>query len=118
MSSPNTPMPATAARQQQHRSTTTITMNTVINKTASYFKTSPSLLIDRRRDSAVLIPRQIAVYIILELINASVTEIAGYFHKSRSAILHSRRRISDALNKDLVIKNAVDAIISDLKENF
>ncbi len=90
----------------------------IMDKVASIYKIPLKMLKDKRKDASVLIPRQVAMYVAQELTNIPVTEIGREFGKTHSVVIHSYKKIKESLEKDIVLKNNIDKIISDLKEGF
>ncbi len=95
-----------------------ISLEKIIEKISKVYVIDPTLLKDKRKNSAILLPRQIAMYAAIELTNMKVTDIAREFNKSHSIVIHSHKRITEEMIKDITIKNNVDKIISDLKDGF
>jgi chromosomal replication initiator protein len=81
----------------------------VIQQTvASYFGVKVSEIKAKHRDHAVLIPRQIAMYLCQELTDVPLPEIGQLFGgRSTATVQHAYRRISDLLNSDAGLAGTV-----------
>ncbi|MEO5969854.1 MAG: helix-turn-helix domain-containing protein, partial [Bdellovibrionia bacterium] len=76
-----------------------------------YFGITCKNILVATRVKSIVVPRQIAIYLIRQHSNMTLKEIAGYFGgKDHTTILHACRKIEMALNKDEKTRNAVDQI--------
>lgn len=90
-------------------------IETIQQAVADYYGIDRKLLISKRRIAEVLLPRQIAMYIVRELTNASLPEIGRAFgSKDHTTVLHSIEKIRNLRNMDENINNAIEKIIRDL----
>jgi chromosomal replication initiator protein len=97
---------------------TDISLQKIMEKVAAIYTIPVTALKDKRKDNSILVPRQVAMYVAQELTNIPVTDIGREFGKTHSVVIHSCNRIKESLSKDIVLKNNVDKIISDLKDGF
>lgn len=95
-----------------------ITLPGILDKAAEIYHINAVELKNKRKDNAVLIPRQAAMYIAMEYSGRPVVEIAKFFGKSHSAVIHSYKKIKVHLGKDLTLRNNIDRMIADLREGF
>lgn len=81
---------------------------------ADYYKISESQLAGKRRTSSLVIPRQVAAYILKKYGNLSLKETAFELgKKDHSTIIHALKKIESELEKkDSKIKEDIDSIIS------
>uniref|UniRef100_A0A7C3N7Q1 Chromosomal replication initiator protein DnaA n=1 Tax=candidate division WOR-3 bacterium TaxID=2052148 RepID=A0A7C3N7Q1_UNCW3 len=81
---------------------------------ADYYKISESQLVGKRRTSSLVIPRQVAAYLLKKYGNLSLKETASELgKKDHSTIIHAIKKIESELNKkDSKIKEDIDSIIS------
>ncbi len=81
---------------------------------ADYYKISESQLVGKRRTSSLVIPRQVAAYILKKYGNLSLKETASELgKKDHSTIIHAIKKIESEINKkDSKIKEDIDSIIS------
>jgi len=83
----------------------------IVKLVCKYYNIKISELKSKRKNSAVLIPRQIAMYIIRKLTNLSYPEIGRFFGgKDHSTVIHSIKKIDALLVKDQNIKKIVDSV--------
>ena len=95
-----------------------ITLEQIVKKVVQYYKISEATLLDKRKNKHVVIPRQMAMYLAMELTSFPVTGIARYFNLSHSSVNYAQRKMKERLHKDLYLKNTFDKIVADLKDNF
>ncbi len=82
---------------------------------ADYYGIEHKSLISKRRISEILIPRQVAMYIIKEITNSSTTEIGRAFgSKDHSTVIHAIEKIKNLRKMDKSLNNAIEKIIKDL----
>jgi chromosomal replication initiator protein len=95
-----------------------LTVRRIAEKTAEHYRISAESLRHRRKDGTALLPRQVAMYLAVELSGQQIKEIGREFGRSHSSVIHSHHRIAEAMEKDIVVKNAVDTIRADLNADF
>ncbi len=88
-----------------------ITVEMIQKHVADHFKIKVSELKSEKRHKALVIPRQIAIYICRDLTKASYPEIGEKFGgKDHSTIIHSTKKIEKLVTGDLEFKGLVDSI--------
>lgn len=76
------------------------------------FNTRISDLKTKRKNSAVVLPRQVAMFAMRKLTTLSFPEIGHFFGgKDHSTVIHSIKKIETLMTQDYKIKNIVDSII-------
>jgi len=95
-----------------------LSVRRIAEKTAEHYRIPADTLRHRRKDGTALLPRQVAMYLAVELSGQQVKEIGREFGRSHSSVIHNHNRIAEALEKDITIKNAVDTIRADLDAGF
>ena len=76
------------------------------------FNTKVSDLKTKRKNSAVVLPRQVAMFAMRKLTTLSFPEIGTVFGgKDHSTVIHSIKKIEKLMAQDYKIKNIVDSII-------
>ena len=64
-----------------------------------------------------MLPRQLAMYIVSELTEYSTTEIGGEFGgRDHTTVMHSVRKISEAIKIDSSLDNTIQILIKNAKE--
>lgn len=79
---------------------------------SKHFNIKLSELKGKRKNNAVVLPRQIAMYIIRKKTSLSFPEIGDFFGgKDHSTVIHSIKKIEGLYKEDMLVKNAVDTIL-------
>ncbi len=93
-----------------------ITMEAILKATADRFGLQPSQLKQRTNAQRIAYPRQIAMYLIKDLISASLPEIGRYFGgKHHTTVLHSIQKIDELRRQKPDLHNLLDSIIDSLQ---
>ncbi len=83
---------------------------------SKYYNVSVVDLASETRKKEVILPRQIAIYIIRNKFNIPLKKIGEYFgNRDHATIAHSIDKITNALDTDWTIKQDIDNIIKGLK---
>ena len=84
---------------------------TIIAVVAEEFEVAPSLVRGKQRRREILIPRQIAMYLIRSLTDTSLVEIGKLFSgRDHSTVLHSTEKIRAMIDEDPVMKRRINDI--------
>jgi chromosomal replication initiation ATPase DnaA len=96
----------TSVQQQAAR-----TLDDVINTVAGYYKIDRTILTGNERRREVIIPRQICMYLIRELLNQSYETIGENFGgKNHTTVLHSCNKIMAQIREDQRLMRDVNAL--------
>jgi chromosomal replication initiator protein len=77
----------------------------------------PEGLISKRRTKDLTVPRQVAMYLIRDLLGLSLTEVGTLFGgRDHSTVIHSIRKVEAALNSGSPMAHAVERVRSTLGE--
>ena len=89
-----------------------ITPEDILKFVCKLFNAKVSDLKTKRKNSAVVLPRQIAMYAMRKLTTLSYPEIGQFFGgKDHSTVIHSIKKIEIQITHDYKIKNIIDSII-------
>lgn len=93
-----------------------ISPTSIIATVAEEFQVAPSLIRGKQRRREVLIPRQIAMYLIRDMTDTSLVDIGKLFSgRDHSTVLHSTERARVLMEEDAAIKRRVQEIARRLK---
>ena len=85
-----------------------VTIETIQKQVADYFKIKVTELKSDKRLKAIVVPRQIAIYLCRELTKSSYPEIGEKFGgKDHSTIIHSVKKIDKLISQDLELKGTL-----------
>jgi chromosomal replication initiator protein len=92
-----------------------INPNDVIKAVCTYYNVKQSHLRGPERNVRIVLPRQIAMYLIRRQVGLKLMETAEYLRrKDHTTVLHAEEKISSLLMKDQNFKKEIDAIIQSL----
>ncbi|MFA5843123.1 MAG: chromosomal replication initiator protein DnaA [Candidatus Gracilibacteria bacterium] len=86
------------------------TPDEVISIVADYFKLTKSDLIGPVRKKEILLPRQIAMYLIRKDLAASLEQIGEEFARNHTTVMHSIEKVIKLLRKDHKVVRDVNAL--------
>ena len=94
-----------------------ITAEDIQKAVADYFRLTIGDLKSSTRTKAVVVPRQIAMYLCRQLTNLSLTEIAEAFSREvHTTVLHANNRIEESIRTDAELYQTINFLIKDIKE--
>lgn len=87
----------------------------IIRCVCKYYQTERGDLVGKARKRELVLPRQVAIFLIREQTNKSLPEIGKIFGgKDHSTILHSQKKIESELNQDSQLKSDIEKIRQDI----
>ncbi len=87
-----------------------IEMADVLRATAAHFEVESDTLRTAGRAREVVLPRQVAMFLIRELTTHSLPEIGQFFGRDHSTVLHAIQKIGDQVGRDRDLTAQIDAI--------
>ena len=94
-----------------------LTIETIQKIVAEHFKLRVADLKSKRRQQAIALPRQVAMYLDRNLTNASYPEIGERFGgKDHTTVMHNVKKIEQTLDKDLDLKANLEALERQLEQ--
>jgi chromosomal replication initiator protein len=106
---------ATALLGNQKAKSKHINAKQIVERTAKHFQLSVEELIGPKRDKEIVVPRQIAMYILRNELHLSFPKIARELgRKDHTTAIHSVEKIE----KEKAFDNNVRAAITDIKERL
>jgi chromosomal replication initiator protein len=95
-----------------------ITPDCILEKVGEYFNIPKEELKRNKRHKNIVLPRQIAMYLVRELTEFSLPEIGGFFGaKHHTTILYAHKKIQKDLKKEGKLKLIVSGITQEIKKN-
>lgn len=97
---------------------TQLTPQSIITTVSKFFGVSMDDLTGKSRDKSIVVPRQIAMYLVREETNASLEQIGQLLGgRDHTTVMHGWDKMSDAVQEDHQLRNDVLAIRSMLYGN-
>ena len=88
-----------------------LTPKHVIDKTARHFQIEVKEIVSAKRDKHIVVPRQIAMYLLRSELHLSFPRIAGELgRKDHTTAIHSVEKIEKAIKLDLLVREQVAEI--------
>ncbi|ADV65665.1 Chromosomal replication initiator protein dnaA [Deinococcus maricopensis DSM 21211] len=87
-----------------------VEMKDVLRVVGERFGVSTDILKGAGRARDVVVPRQVAMYLIRELTSHSLPEIGQFFGRDHSTVLHSIQKVTEAVGKDADLTAHIDAL--------
>lgn len=88
-----------------------VTPKQIIDKTARHFQIDIKEICSSKRDKHIVVPRQIAMYLLRSELHLSFPKIAGELgRKDHTTAIHSVEKIEKAIKLDLLIREQVSEI--------
>jgi chromosomal replication initiator protein len=106
---------ATSIIGKSHNRPRHITPRQIIEKTAKYFQIPMEDILGSKRDKDIVVPRQVAMYMLREELHMSFPKIAQELgRKDHTTAMHSVEKIS----RETAIESPIKAAVSDIKERL
>ncbi len=88
-----------------------LTSKQIIDKTAKHFQIRVDEICGSQRDKHIVVPRQIAMYLLRSELHLSFPKIAGELgRKDHTTAIHSVEKIEKAIKLDYMIREQVNSI--------
>ena len=88
-----------------------ITAKQIIDKTAKFFSISPAEICSAKRDKHIVVPRQIAMYLLRSELHMSYPNLAKELgRKDHTTAMHSVDKIEKAIKLDLIVREQIESI--------
>lgn len=87
-----------------------IRMAVVMRVACKYLKVQPELVLSHSRTLAAMIPRHIIMYLGKELTNLSFLQLADWFNKDHTTVLHAHGKIKEQIKTHSQVKHYIDEI--------
>lgn len=95
-----------------------ITVENIKKVVSNYFNVSIEDLSSKQRTKLVAYPRQIAMYLMRNLTDYSTKEIGAVFgNRDHTTVLYACEKIKDDANKNHILKNDIEKIIKEIRNN-
>ncbi len=86
----------------------------IVGRVAAAFEVKPKDLLGPCRQRAVLLPRQVAMYLVREVAKLSYPQIGTAFGRDHTTVLHAVRRIESDLASDSKLKRTIRELRAEL----
>lgn len=84
----------------------------IMQVVCDFYNVTPADLCSPKRDAAIVMPRQVAIYLVREITNMTLNDISSEFGgRHHTSIMHAINKVKSSMQTDVTLKN----IINDLK---
>ncbi len=98
-----------------HENTATISVDEILRITAEYFKIRITDLKSSSRAKPVVVPRQIAMWLIKKFLDKSLVEIGKTFGgRDHTTVINSLEKVESTQAKDLQYKSDIDELVNQI----
>lgn len=104
-----------AALKLQEQQETVITMESIMNLITEHYDLEKGALTSKSRQSSVVLPRQIAMYLCRKLTNLSLKNIGHGFERDHTTAIHAIDKIEASIKEDDQFKKEIDELIQELR---
>ncbi len=96
-----------------------ISPSVIIDHVARYFNIPVDKLLSAKKTNDIVFPRQMAIYIIREMLGLSLPEIGKEIGgKNHTTVLYSIRKLEDAMRQDPKIAKIAAELIENIKKSY
>ncbi|MQW22659.1 MULTISPECIES: chromosomal replication initiator protein DnaA [unclassified Lactococcus] len=98
-------------KSQANQSLSNLTIKKIQDEVAKYYHISISDLIGPKRPKEIAFPRQIAMYLVRELLGTSLPAIGNAFGgRDHTTVMYAYKQISDKMKNDIEVQKDIDSI--------
>ncbi|MCM1042697.1 MAG: chromosomal replication initiator protein DnaA [Corallococcus sp.] len=88
-----------------------VTIDNIVDATCDYFKLDKAALVGKKKNKEIVIPRQICIYLITDILSIPLISIGQYFGgRDHTTVMHARDKISEEIKTNGVIAAQVKDI--------
>lgn len=95
-----------------------ITMDKIINVCCEYYNVNKDDLVGKKKSKEIVDPRQIAMYLITEILDTPLVAIGRVFgNRDHTTVMHARDKVTRLVQDNLNIKNEVNELKEKIKNS-
>lgn len=90
-----------ALKDYTESSKETVSIDNVVQATCDYYNLDKEALIGKKKNKEIVVPRQICIYLICDILSIPLISIGQYFGgRDHTTIMHARDKISEEIKKN------------------
>ncbi len=93
-----------------------ISPQTIVEKVSTYFGIPVQQVLSRSHRPNVVLPRQVSMYIMRNFLEYSLTDIARFFGKHHTTVMHSIQKIEDMISTNSQLRGEIEDLWRRLME--
>lgn len=92
-----------------------VTMDNIVDATCEYYKVEKQALLGKKRNKEIVVPRQICIYIITDILSIPLMSIGEYFGgRDHTTVMHARDKISEEIKTN----PSIAAQVKDIRDKI
>ena len=91
-------------------STHVISIDNIVDATCTYYNIKRADIVGKKKMKNIALARQIAIYLINDILGLPLTSIASYFGKDHTTVMYARDKITSLCKSDALIQAQVNDI--------
>ena len=92
-----------------------VTMDNVVDATCEYYKVDKQSLLGKKRNKEIVVPRQVCIYIITDILSIPLMSIGEYFGgRDHTTVMHARDKISEEIKTN----PSIAAQVKDIRDKI
>ena len=91
-------------------STHVISIDNIVDATCAYYNIKRADIVGKKKMKNIALARQIAIYLINDILGLPLTSIASYFGKDHTTVMYARDKITSLCKSDALIQAQVNDI--------
>ncbi|GIW68304.1 MAG: chromosomal replication initiator protein DnaA [Candidatus Parcubacteria bacterium] len=97
--------------KDQHKPKRALSVQEVVQKVAEYYGIDPSLIYDKNRRKEAVLPRQVVMFLLRELLNMSYPTIGEKLGKrDHTTVIHSYDKIREGIGRDPTLRSQIEEL--------
>lgn len=106
-----------ALKDEIDLTSTVLTIDVIVDEVCKYFMVDKKDLLSKKKTKQISNPRQVAIYLVYELLAIPLTLIGEYFGgRDHSTIIHARDKVNELKNYDPCFKLYVNDLLDVIKK--
>ena len=90
----------------------TLTAESILDAVCKYFSVEKDDLLGKKKNKEIVEPRQIAMYLIYDMLDLPLTSIGQFFGgRDHTTVMHAREKVTQLIKNN----NRIKVIVNDLK---
>jgi chromosomal replication initiator protein len=95
-----------------------ITPEFIISVVAEHYHMSPSDILSSKRDKAIAVPRQIAMYLCSEYTDNTISKIGEIFGRDHATVIHNVKKIKTDRSKDFSLEETIKVLTNKINPDI
>ena len=103
-------------KDMEFTSSVKVTADKILDNCCEYYSISKGDILGKKKTKEIVIPRQMCMYLITELLDMPLASIGEIFGRDHSTVMHARDKISDNIKKNKDMEHDFKELMSIIKK--